>query len=130
MEAGVHRPNKHCAFAHRTSSAVCQLGCVNRPISHKPAMSLMILDLSAIGWLNNATLGIAGPIIVDGAKRDRAVWPGDMGIAVPTQFVSTLDLLPTRNALSTQFSAINPKTGALPESGEPHLTSFICRLNS
>lgn len=93
-------------------------------------MSLMILDLSAIGWLNNATLGIAGPIIVDGAKRDRAVWPGDMGIAVPTQFVSTLDLLPTRNALSTQFSAINPKTGALPESGEPHLTSFICRLNS
>ncbi|KAF8586716.1 glycoside hydrolase family 78 protein [Ramaria rubella] len=74
---------------------------------------------SAFGWFNNATLGIAGPIIVDGAKRDRAVWPGDMGIAVPTQFVSTFDLLPTRNALATQFSAINPKTGALPESGPP-----------
>ncbi|KAF8493309.1 Six-hairpin glycosidase [Gautieria morchelliformis] len=74
---------------------------------------------SATGWLNNATLGVAGPIIVDGAKRDRAVWPGDMGIAVPTQFVSTLDLLPTKNALSTQFSAINPDTGALPESGPP-----------
>jgi len=71
----------------------------------------------AVGWLNNATLGVAGPIIVDGAKRDRAVWPGDMGIAVPTQFVSTYDLLPTKNALATQFSAINPKTGALPESG-------------
>lgn len=54
---------------------------------------------------------------MDGAKRDRAVWPGDMGIAVPTQFVSTFDLLPTKNALATQFSAINPKTGALPESG-------------
>ncbi|KAK7455854.1 hypothetical protein VKT23_010891 [Stygiomarasmius scandens] len=70
-------------------------------------------------WANNATLGIAGPIIVDGAKRDRAVWPGDMGIAVPTQFVSTLDLLPTKNALATMFSKINPTTGALPESGPP-----------
>ncbi|KAG5637071.1 hypothetical protein H0H81_005838 [Sphagnurus paluster] len=70
-------------------------------------------------WANNANLGVAGPIIVDGAKRDRAVWPGDMGIAVPAQFVSTNDLLPTRNALSTMFAAINPTTGALPESGPP-----------
>ena len=42
-----------------------------------------------------------------------------MGIAVPTQFVSTLDLLPTKNALATMFSKINPTTGALPESGPP-----------
>lgn len=77
---------------------------------------------------------MAGPIIVDGrlrifllhvepillgAKRDRAVWPGDMGIAVPAQFVSTFDLIPTRNALATMFAAIDPKTGALPESGPP-----------
>ncbi|KII85113.1 glycoside hydrolase family 78 protein [Plicaturopsis crispa FD-325 SS-3] len=61
------------------------------------------------GWANNATLGVAGPIIVD----------GDMGIAVPTQFVSTNDLAPTRNALSTMFAAIDPVTGALPESGPP-----------
>lgn len=45
--------------------------------------------------------------------------PGDMGVAVPTQFVSTNDLLPTKNALSTMFAAQNPKTGALPESGPP-----------
>ncbi|KDR78125.1 hypothetical protein GALMADRAFT_94657 [Galerina marginata CBS 339.88] len=70
-------------------------------------------------WANDQSLGVAGPIIVDGAKRDRAVWPGDMGIAVPTQFVTTNDLLPTRNALSTMFSKINPTTGALPESGPP-----------
>ncbi|KAF9490904.1 Six-hairpin glycosidase [Pleurotus eryngii] len=70
-------------------------------------------------WFNNATLGVSGPIIVDGAKRDRAVWPGDMGVAVPSQFVSTNDLIPTRNALSTMFAAINPTTGALPESGPP-----------
>lgn len=42
-----------------------------------------------------------------------------MGIAVPAQFVSTNDLIPTRNALSTMFAAINPTTGALPESGPP-----------
>lgn len=42
-----------------------------------------------------------------------------MGVAVPTQFVSTNDLIPTRNALATMFAAINPKTGALPESGPP-----------
>lgn len=42
-----------------------------------------------------------------------------MGVAVPTQFVSTNDLIPTRNALSTMFAAIDPKTGALPESGPP-----------
>ncbi|EMD35216.1 glycoside hydrolase family 78 protein [Gelatoporia subvermispora B] len=70
-------------------------------------------------WANNATLGVAGPIIVDGAKRDRAVWPGDMGIAVPTQFVSTNDLVATKNALSTMFAGMNPETGALPESGPP-----------
>ncbi|XP_006455643.1 hypothetical protein AGABI2DRAFT_210102 [Agaricus bisporus var. bisporus H97] len=69
-------------------------------------------------WANNAVLGVAGPIIVDGAKRDRAVWPGDMGIAVPTQFVSTNDLISTRNALATMFAHINPN-GALPESGPP-----------
>ena len=42
-----------------------------------------------------------------------------MGIAVPTAFVSTNDLIPTRNALSTMFAAIDPVTGALPESGPP-----------
>jgi hypothetical protein len=42
-----------------------------------------------------------------------------MGIAVPTQFVTTNDLIPTRNALTTMFAGQNPSTGALPESGPP-----------
>ncbi|KIJ38223.1 glycoside hydrolase family 78 protein, partial [Sphaerobolus stellatus SS14] len=74
---------------------------------------------SASGWLNNATLGSAGPIIVDGAQCDRAVWSGDMSIAVPTQIVSTFDLITPKNALGTISAAINSKTGALPESGPP-----------
>ena len=42
-----------------------------------------------------------------------------MGVAVPTQFVSTNDLISTRNALSTMFAGMNSATGALPESGPP-----------
>ncbi|KAJ7590151.1 hypothetical protein C8J56DRAFT_936976 [Mycena floridula] len=42
-----------------------------------------------------------------------------MGIAVQTQFVSTFDLIPTRNALATMFAAMDPNTGALPESPPP-----------
>lgn len=69
-------------------------------------------------WLSNGSLGDAGPILVDGAKRDRAVWPGDMGIAFQNS-VSTYDMLPTKNALQTMFTKINPVTGALPGSGPP-----------
>lgn len=62
------------------------------------------------GWLNNGTLGPGSTILVDGAKRDRAVWPGDMGIAVPSAFVSLGDLSSVKNALQimydTQVSAL------------------------
>lgn len=75
------------------------------------------------GWLNNHTLGSFGPsVLSDGAKRDRAIWPGDMGISVPTAFVSTNDLNPTRNSLSTLFLYQNPVTGSLPYLGEPDAT--------
>ncbi|KII96164.1 glycoside hydrolase family 78 protein [Plicaturopsis crispa FD-325 SS-3] len=74
----------------------------------------------APGWANNATGGpVEGPILVDGAKRDRNVWPGDMGISVHTQLVSTNDLLPTKNSLAVMFSTQDPTTGALAYSGPP-----------
>ncbi|CAK7235983.1 hypothetical protein SCUCBS95973_009450 [Sporothrix curviconia] len=38
------------------------------------------------GWANDGLLGPGHTILVDGAKRDRAVWPGDMGVAVPSLF--------------------------------------------
>lgn len=56
------------------------------------------------GWLNNGTLGPGNTIIVDGAKRDRAVWPGDMGIAVPSAFVSLGDLDSVMNALQVMYN--------------------------
>ena len=48
--------------------------------------------MATSGWMNNGYLGPGDTILVDGAKRDRAVWPGDMGVAVPSIFVSTGDL--------------------------------------
>ncbi|KAI0312129.1 Six-hairpin glycosidase [Amylostereum chailletii] len=68
------------------------------------------------GWANNATSGIASPILVDGAKRDRTIWPGDMGISTPTSFVSLNDLLPTKNSIISLFSWQNA-SGELPYAG-------------
>jgi hypothetical protein len=56
------------------------------------------------GWANNGTLGPGDTIIVDGAKRDRAVWPGDMGVAVPSTFVSIGDLDSVKNALQVMYN--------------------------
>lgn len=54
-------------------------------------------------WANNGTLGNGSTIIVDGAKRDRAVWPGDMGVAVPSTFYSVGGLDSVANALQVMY---------------------------
>ncbi|KIJ59431.1 glycoside hydrolase family 78 protein [Hydnomerulius pinastri MD-312] len=72
------------------------------------------------GWANNASGGpVTGPILVDGAKRDRNVWPGDMGISSHTRQVSVSDLYPLNNSLRVMLSTQNPMTGALNYSGPP-----------
>jgi hypothetical protein len=67
-------------------------------------------------WDNSATVSVGSTVLVDGAKRDRTVWPGDLGVAVPTQYASTNDLVSTRNALTTMFNA-QAASGAIPWSG-------------
>ncbi|KAF9447500.1 glycoside hydrolase family 78 protein [Macrolepiota fuliginosa MF-IS2] len=72
------------------------------------------------GWANNATGGpVEGPILVDGAKRDRNIWPGDMGISSHTELVALNDILPSKNALLVMFSTQDPVTGSLQYSGPP-----------
>jgi Bacterial alpha-L-rhamnosidase 6 hairpin glycosidase domain len=68
------------------------------------------------GWENNAVVGVGSEVLVDGAKRDRSVWPGDMGISVPTAYVSTDDLTATRNSLTTLYQG-QKSTGELPYAG-------------
>ncbi|MBA3822876.1 MAG: alpha-L-rhamnosidase [Ktedonobacterales bacterium] len=74
------------------------------------------------GWQNNATVGVGTTVLVDGAKRDRTVWPGDLGVAVPTAYVSTGDILSTKNALTTLYNH-QASSGELPYAG-PQVNFF------
>ena len=70
------------------------------------------------GWLNNGVSGSGTTILVDGAKRDRWVWPGDLGISGLTAYVSTGDTLSVTNDLNTLFAHQN-SAGGLPYAGPP-----------
>ncbi|MEV0386756.1 hypothetical protein [Nonomuraea sp. NPDC050643] len=72
----------------------------------------------ATAWNNAATVGVGDSVLVDGAKRDRTVWPGDLGIAVPTQYAYSGDLTSTRNAISTMYG-VQSAEGEIPWSGPP-----------
>lgn len=72
------------------------------------------------GWANNGSMANGSTTIVDGAKRDRAVWPGDMAIAVPSAFYSVGDIEFVRTALQTMYEHQNAD-GSLPEAGPPLL---------
>jgi hypothetical protein len=67
-------------------------------------------------WKNDVNASEGSSVLVDGAKRDRTIWSGDLGISIPTAFVTTNDLIPVRNALTTLFKMQKP-TGELSWSG-------------
>jgi len=68
------------------------------------------------GWENDGVVGSGSEVLVDGAKRDRSVWPGDMGISTNTAYDSTGELTAVRNSLTTMYQ--NQKsTGELPYGG-------------
>ncbi|KAI1141617.1 glycoside hydrolase family 78 protein [Hypoxylon sp. FL0543] len=71
-------------------------------------------------WANDGDIGTGSTINTDGAKRDRTVWPGDMGVAIPAAFYSTGDIESVRNSLTTLYS-IQADNGLLPFSGPPLL---------
>lgn len=79
-----------CAYTVQTNSVPPDTGRVWGP----PAQ----------GWMNNAVLGKGETVMVDGAKRDRAVWAGDLGISIPSALVSTGDYDTVRNALDVQYA--------------------------
>ena len=68
------------------------------------------------GWENNGVVGGGESVLTDGAKRDRTVWPGDLGISAATAFVSTGDTASTRNSLTTIYEH-QTTDGGLPYNG-------------
>ncbi|KAJ4354958.1 hypothetical protein N0V95_003367 [Ascochyta clinopodiicola] len=77
------------------------------------------------GWAYNNSIGITGPLLVDGAKRDRAIWPGDLGIQGTTAFLALGHdgLESVYNALDTLSYYQNTTTGRFPFAG-PATGSF------
>ncbi|KAI1812410.1 glycoside hydrolase family 78 protein [Poronia punctata] len=73
-------------------------------------------------WQNTGVLGPGDTINVDGAKRDRTVWPGDMGVAAPASFYSTGDLESLKNSLQTLYDN-QAESGLLPFAGPPLFAS-------
>ncbi|PYH99891.1 alpha-L-rhamnosidase A precursor [Aspergillus ellipticus CBS 707.79] len=84
-------------------------------------------------WWLNYTITNGSSTLVDGAKRDRLVWPGDMSIALESVAVSTGDLNSVRTALESLF-ALQKANGRLPYAGKPFsdmdIVSFTYHLHS
>ncbi|RAK80287.1 rhamnosidase B precursor [Aspergillus fijiensis CBS 313.89] len=69
-------------------------------------------------WYNNLTIANGTSTVTDGAKRDRAVWPGDMSISLESIAVSTNDLYSVRMGLEALL-ALQSSEGQLPWGGKP-----------
>ena len=74
------------------------------------------------GWNNSAQCGLPDgslkTVLVDGAKRDRVIWPGDMGVSSLTAIATTGDLEASRGALETLYH-YQKADGMLPYAGPP-----------
>jgi hypothetical protein len=68
------------------------------------------------GWFSNGISGSGSTILVDGAKRDRMIWPGDLGISALTDYLSLGDTDSVRNDLDALFAYQDP-SGCFPYSG-------------
>lgn len=68
------------------------------------------------GWQNSAVVGPGTSVLTDGAKRDRTVWPGDLGVALPTAYASLNDTKSSRNALEALYG-LQRADGMLPYAG-------------
>jgi hypothetical protein len=89
--------------------------------------------VATIPWYNNVTIANGSSVVVDGAKRDREIWPGDMVVAMPSVFVSTNDLMSFQNSLNALLM-LQDSSGLLPYAGYPFNTlgvvSFTYHLHS
>ncbi|POS82749.1 hypothetical protein EPUL_005691, partial [Erysiphe pulchra] len=71
------------------------------------------------GWMNDAdlSLGVSGSTVyVDGSKRDRTIWSGDLLVAVPSILVSTGDWDGVKTTLEILFAG-QASNGELPFAG-------------
>ena len=77
-------------------------------------------NFSALHPTNFTTDGTS--VLIDGAKRDRLVWPGDIAISGPSIFVSTNSLDSIRNGIDSLF-VLQAADGRLPWAGAGFTTA-------
>ncbi|OCL01634.1 glycoside hydrolase family 78 protein [Glonium stellatum] len=70
-------------------------------------------------WWANSTLTNGTSALVDGAKRDKLIWPGDFGISLPGVFLSTNDQYTLKLSVQQLFSEQNASTGQLQYAATP-----------
>ncbi|KAL6709102.1 hypothetical protein ACN47E_001918 [Coniothyrium glycines] len=97
---------------------------------HIREINSSISDATNVTWYYNTTITNGTSALVDGAKRDRLVWAGDMAIAVPGVVVSTNDVVSIETSLNSLFDVQNSSTGQLPYAGRPFplILSFTYHL--
>ncbi|KAF2107879.1 Six-hairpin glycosidase-like protein [Lophiotrema nucula] len=101
--------NQMCTIDPTHGDALVHIRVINSSVS----------DATNVTWYYNYTITNGKSALVDGAKRDRLVWAGDMSIAVPGVVVSTNDVVSIENSLDSLFDVQNQTTGQLPYAGEP-----------
>ena len=78
-----------------------------------------VAAMAAGGWRNNGTASIYGhSALVDGAKRDRMIWGGDLGISTQTLFATVGGTHVARNSLQTLMALADPD-GMIARAGPP-----------
>lgn len=74
-------------------------------------------------WYYNYTITNGSNCLVDGAKRDTLVWPGDMFISGPAVAYSTFDLEAIRNSMEALL-VLQTAEGILPYVGVPFFSTI------
>ncbi|KAJ5359646.1 uncharacterized protein N7496_012059 [Penicillium cataractarum] len=70
-------------------------------------------------WWANSTLTNGSYALVDGAKRDKLIWPGDLGIEIPAVFLSTNEADIIKISVQQLFAQQNAATGQMPYAAAP-----------
>ncbi|MEU6747134.1 hypothetical protein ABZ914_13040 [Spirillospora sp. NPDC046719] len=81
-----------------------------------------VWEAPAALWDNTGDIGSGASILVDGAKRDRTVWPGDLGVEIPSAYAAFDDTASARNSLDVIYQH-QRDTGELPYAG-PELNKY------
>ena len=109
--------NQMCSIDPTHGDSLIYLGVVNSSIPGD--------TVPPLPWYLNDTILNGTSALVDGAKRDRLVWPGDLAISGPSIFVSTNDLDTIAQSLDSLFELQNQTTGQLPYAGlEPFASTY------